>query len=77
MTSTGMEPCAPRLGTPNIVLASGPDGVLDVINTLKLSLPLQMRHELEVAVEKMAECVSRWYIGIILRLHKFQTVKGS
>jgi hypothetical protein len=64
-------------GTPNVVLASGPDGVLAVINTLKLSLPPQMRRELEVAVEKKDECVSRWDIGILLRLHKFQTAKGS
>jgi hypothetical protein len=64
-------------GTPNVVLASGPDGVLTVINTLKLSLPPQMRRELEVAVEKKDECVSRWDIGILLRLHKFQTAKGK
>ncbi|GMF22627.1 unnamed protein product [Phytophthora lilii] len=64
-------------GTPNVVLASGPDGVLSVINTLGLSLPPQMRRELEVAVERKDECVSRWDIGVLLRLHKFQRVKGS
>ncbi|POM78269.1 Hypothetical protein PHPALM_4218 [Phytophthora palmivora] len=64
-------------GTPNVVLSSGPDEVLNVINTLGLSLPPQMRRELEVAVERKDECVSRWNIGVLLRLHKFQTVKGS
>ncbi|KAH7459410.1 uncharacterized protein KRP23_15212 [Phytophthora ramorum] len=64
-------------GTPNVVLASGPDGVLSVINTLGLSLPPQMRRELEVAVERKELCVSRWNIGVLLRLHKFQSVKGS
>ncbi|KAE9041714.1 hypothetical protein PR001_g6505 [Phytophthora rubi] len=64
-------------GTPNVVLASTPDGILSVINTLGLSLPPQMRRELEVAVERKNECVSRWNIGILLRLHKFQIVTGS
>ncbi|EGZ29171.1 hypothetical protein PHYSODRAFT_471877 [Phytophthora sojae] len=58
-------------------VSSGPDGILSVINTLGLSLPPQMRRELEVAVERKNECVSRWNIGVLLRLHKFQTVKGS
>ncbi|OWY96134.1 hypothetical protein PHMEG_00033677 [Phytophthora megakarya] len=30
-----------------------------------------------MAVERKDECVSRWNIGSLLRLHKFQTVKGS
>ncbi|KAL3666381.1 hypothetical protein V7S43_008632 [Phytophthora oleae] len=64
-------------GTPNVVLASEPDRVLSVINTLGLSLPPQMRRELEVAIERKNECVSRWNIGVLLRLYKFQTVKGS
>ncbi|KAL4086045.1 hypothetical protein PRIC1_014668 [Phytophthora ramorum] len=64
-------------GTPNVVLADGPEGVLAVITTLKLSLSPQMLRELEVAVERKEECVSRWNIGILLRLFKFQNVKNS
>lgn len=64
-------------GTPNVVLADGPDGILAVINTLGLSLPPQMRRELEVAVERKHECVSRWNIGVLLRLFKFQNAKNS
>ncbi|KAL3666351.1 hypothetical protein V7S43_008603 [Phytophthora oleae] len=63
--------------TPNIVLADGPEGVLAVITTLGLSLSPQMLRELEVAVERKEECVSRWDIGILLRLFKFQNVKNS
>ncbi|KAL4146535.1 hypothetical protein PRNP1_012399 [Phytophthora ramorum] len=64
-------------GTPNVVLADGPEGVLAVITILKLSLSPQMLRELEVAVERKEECVSRWNIGILLRLFKFQNVKNS
>ncbi|KAG7385157.1 hypothetical protein PHYPSEUDO_001785 [Phytophthora pseudosyringae] len=64
-------------GTPNIVLADGPEGVLAVINTLGLSLSPQMKRELEVAAERKYECISRWNIGILLRLFKFQNVKNS
>jgi hypothetical protein len=63
--------------TPNVVLASGPEGVLAVITTLGLSLSPQMLRELEVAVERREECVSRWNIGILLRLFKFQNVRNS
>ncbi|RLN95312.1 hypothetical protein BBJ28_00026061 [Nothophytophthora sp. Chile5] len=64
-------------GTPNVVLAGEPQEVLAVITTLGLSLPPQMVRELEVAVERRHECVSRWNIGVLLRLFKFQTVKNS
>ncbi|KAK1933888.1 hypothetical protein P3T76_011648 [Phytophthora citrophthora] len=63
-------------GTPNIVLSDGPEGVLAVITTLDLSLSPQMLRESETAVERKEECVSRWNIGILLRLFKYQNVKN-
>ncbi|KAG3003402.1 hypothetical protein PC128_g19101 [Phytophthora cactorum] len=71
--STGMN----DWGTPNIVLADEPEGVLAVITTLGLSLSPQMLRELQVAVDRKEECISRWNIGILLRLFKFQNVKNS
>ncbi|RLN68063.1 hypothetical protein BBJ28_00001174 [Nothophytophthora sp. Chile5] len=64
-------------GTPNVVLADEAQGVLDVITVLGLSLPPQMRRELEVAIERKNECVSRWNIGVLLRLFRFQATKNS
>ncbi|RLN85885.1 hypothetical protein BBJ28_00017108 [Nothophytophthora sp. Chile5] len=64
-------------GTPNVVLADEAQGVLDVITVLGLSLPPQMRRELEVAVERKDECVSRWNIGVLLRLFRYPAAKNS
>lgn len=50
---------------------------LNVITTLGLSVSPQMLRELQVAVERKEECVSRWKIGILLRPFKFQNVKDS
>ncbi|ETN07950.1 hypothetical protein PPTG_12470 [Phytophthora nicotianae INRA-310] len=71
--STGMN----DWGTPNIVLSDEPEGVLKVITTLRLSVSPQMLRELQVAVERKEKCISRWNIGILLRLFKFQNVKNS
>ncbi|ETP42331.1 hypothetical protein F442_10752 [Phytophthora nicotianae P10297] len=64
-------------GTPNVAIGSTAEGILSVVNTLNLSLAPQMKRELEVAVDQKEQCESRWNLGVVLRLHRFQTVKNS
>ncbi|KAG2772337.1 hypothetical protein PC129_g13439 [Phytophthora cactorum] len=64
-------------GTPNVAIGSTAEGILSVVNTLGLALAPQMKRELEAAVEQKDKCESRWNLGVVLRLHKFQTVKNS
>ncbi|ETI44451.1 hypothetical protein F443_10852 [Phytophthora nicotianae P1569] len=64
-------------GTPNVAIGSTAEGILRVVNTLNLSLAPQMKRELEVAVDQKEQCESRWNLGVVLRLHRFQTVKNS
>ncbi|EEY58607.1 uncharacterized protein PITG_10710 [Phytophthora infestans T30-4] len=51
--------------------------ILSVVNTLNLALAPQMKRALEVAVEQKEKCESRWNLGVVLRLHRFQTSKNS
>ncbi|KAF4144330.1 hypothetical protein GN958_ATG01934 [Phytophthora infestans] len=64
-------------GTPNVAIGSTAEGILSVVNTLNLALAPQMKRALEVAVEQKEKCESRWNLGVVLRLHRFQTSKNS
>ncbi|KAE8907227.1 hypothetical protein PF003_g9133 [Phytophthora fragariae] len=53
------------------VLTGTPQQAMDVITTLNLSIPLQTRRELELGIERAADCVTTWSIMALPRLFLF------
>ncbi|KAF4319936.1 hypothetical protein BBO99_00005740 [Phytophthora kernoviae] len=58
-------------------IAGSAQDILDVVDTLKLSVAPQFYRELEIAAADQAPCESGWNIYTITRLFLYPTVKGS
>ncbi|KAE9289739.1 hypothetical protein PF008_g25815 [Phytophthora fragariae] len=64
-------------GSPNTVVTTSAEELLQVITVLNLSVAPQMIAELEKGVELKAECTTKWAIIALIHLFQFQTVKDS
>jgi len=60
-------------GSPSNTVTSTPQHVLDVITTMKLSVPPQTLRELELGIERAEECETRWTIIAIPRQFSYTT----
>ncbi|GMF26810.1 unnamed protein product [Phytophthora lilii] len=64
-------------GSPITTFKGKPQMVLDVVETLKLSVIPQVLLEVEIAVKTVAQCTTDWVLEAHLRLFKFPTAKAS
>ncbi|GMF16567.1 unnamed protein product [Phytophthora lilii] len=64
-------------GSPNTVVTTSAEELLEVITVLELSVAPQMIAELKKAIEQKDECVTKWAIIALIHLFQFQTVKNS
>ncbi|EGZ23480.1 hypothetical protein PHYSODRAFT_487245 [Phytophthora sojae] len=64
-------------GSPNTVVTTSAEELLQVIIVLNLSVAPQMIAELEKGVELKDECTTKWAIIALIHLFQFQTVKDS
>jgi len=64
-------------GSPNTVVTTSAQELLDVITVLQLSIAPQMVAELKLGIEQKDECVTQWAIIGLIHLFQFQTVKNS
>ncbi|KAL4159151.1 hypothetical protein PRNP1_004921 [Phytophthora ramorum] len=64
-------------GSPNTVVTTSAQELLQVITVLELSVAPQMIAELTKGIELKDECVTQWAIIALIHLFQFQTVKNS
>ncbi|GMF45867.1 unnamed protein product [Phytophthora fragariaefolia] len=64
-------------GSPNTVITTSAEELLQVIIMLNLSVAPQMIAELKKGIELKEECVTKWAIIALIHLFQFQTVKNS
>ncbi|KAG6592474.1 NADP-dependent alcohol dehydrogenase C 2 [Phytophthora cinnamomi] len=64
-------------GSPNTVVTTSAEELLQVITVLNLSVAPMMIAELKKGIELKNECTTKWAIIALIHLFQFQTVKNS